>query len=114
MTMTIIPSISQKRRRASQTEAVYDHDHHPFPFQKRRTSQELIRGFFVTKQGLSIYCQSCKACVGWAKVNQKSQPSFMEMDSDGQCARYNPGSRRTHHPFPFPEEEESFPEECSE
>ena len=49
MTMTIIPSISQKRRRASQRKAVYDHDHHPFPFQKRRTSQDLIWGLFVTK-----------------------------------------------------------------
>ena len=48
----------------------------------------------------SIYCQNCKAWVGWAKVNQKAQPSFMEMDNDGQCAHYNS--------FPFPEEEESF------
>ena len=48
----------------------------------------------------SIYCQNCKAWVGWAKVNQKAQPNFMEMDNDGQCAHYNS--------FPFPEEEESF------
>ena len=54
---------------------------------------------FQTK-GLSIYCQNCKAWVGWARANQKSQPSFMEMNNDGQCAHYNP--------FPFPEEEESF------
>ena len=62
----------------------------------------------LQKKGLSIYCQNCKAWVGWAKVNQKSQPSFMEMDNDGQCAHYNSSIRRTHHPFPFPEEEESF------
>ena len=39
MTMTTVPSISQTKRRASQRKAVYDHDHHHFPFQKRRTSQ---------------------------------------------------------------------------
>ena len=65
-------------------------------------------------KGLSIYCHNCKDWVGWAKVNQKSQPSFMEMDNDGQCAHYNLSIRRTHHPIPFPKEEESFPEECSE
>ena len=75
-----------------------------FP-QKRDTFQ---------KKGLSIYCQNYKAWVGWAKVNQKSQPSFMEMDNDGQCAHYNLSIRRAHHPIPFPEEEESFPEEYSE
>ena len=68
----------------------------------------------VQEKGLSIYCQNCKAWVGWAKVNQKSQPSFMEMDNDGQCAHYNLSIRRAHHPIPFPEEEESFPEEYSE
>ena len=104
--MTIIPSISQKRRRASQRNIVYGHDHHPFPFQKRRTNQELIWGLFVKKKGLSIYCQSCKAWVGWAKVNQKAQPNFMEMDNDGRCSHYNPDQ----HPFPFPEEEASFSE----
>ena len=77
----------------------------PFFSQKRDTFQ---------KKGLSIYCQSCKAWVRWAKANQKAQPNFMEMDNDGQCAHYNPGSKRTHHPVPFPEEEESFSEECSE
>ena len=34
MTMTTIPSISQKRWRAFQRKAVCDHDHHPFPCQK--------------------------------------------------------------------------------
>ena len=65
------------------------------------------------KKGLSIYCQNYKAWVGWAKVNQKSEPSFIKMDNDGQCAHYNPGIRRTDHPFPFPEEEAIFSEECS-
>ena len=59
MTMTIIPSISQKRRRASQRKVVYDHDHHPIPLRKRRTNQELIWGFFVKQKGLVMYCQSC-------------------------------------------------------
>ena len=71
---------------------------------KRRNGQDFIRGLFVKKKGLSIYCQSCKAWVGWAKVNQKAQPNFMEMDNDGRCSHNNPD----HHPFPFPEEEESF------
>ena len=59
------------------------------------TGQELIWGLFVKKKGLSIYCQSCKAWVGWAKVNQKAQPNFMEMDNDGRCSHYSPGNRRT-------------------
>ena len=59
MTMTTIPSIPQKRRRASQRKAVYGHDHLPFPFQKKMTNQDLVWGFFVKKKGLSIYCQSC-------------------------------------------------------
>ena len=46
---TTIPSLSQKRRQASQKEDVYDHDQQPFPFQKRVTSQELIWGLFVKK-----------------------------------------------------------------
>ena len=58
------------------------------------------------KKGLSIYCQSCKAWVGWAKVNKKAQPNFMEMDNDGRCSHYNPDQ----HPFPFPKEEASFSE----
>ena len=101
MTMTTIPSISQKRWRAFQRKAVYDHDHHPFPFQKKRIGQELSWGLFAKKKGLSIYCQSCKAWVGWAKVNQKAQPNFMEMDNDGRCPPLQPGppsrgfSRRT-------------------
>ena len=36
MTMTTIPSISKKRRRAFERKAVYDHDYQPFPSQKRR------------------------------------------------------------------------------
>ena len=77
------------------------------------SSLSLKRKIAFQKKGLSIYCQKCKAWVGWAKVNQKSQPSFMEVDNDGQCAHYNPGIRRTHHPFPFPEEEAIFSAECS-
>ena len=38
-------------------------------------------GLFVKKKGQSIYCQGCKAWVGWAKVNQMAQPSFMEMNA---------------------------------
>ena len=79
----------------------------PFPFQKKRAGQELIGCILVKKEGLSIYCQSCKAWVGWAKAKQKAQPNFMEMDNDGRCSHYNPD----HHPFPFPEEEGSFTEE---
>ena len=67
--------------------------------QKRETCQ---------KKGLAIYCQSCKTWVGWAKANQKSQSNVMEMDNDGQWTYYNSSIRRTHHPFPFAEEEESF------
>ena len=36
MTMTTIPSISKRRRRAFEKKAVYDHDYQPFPSQKRR------------------------------------------------------------------------------
>ena len=68
----------------------------PSPSQKRKTFQ---------KKGLWMYCQNCKAWAGWAKASQKAQPSFMEMDNDGQCAHYNSSIRRTHHPFA--EEEES-------
>ena len=100
MNMTPTPCNSQRNRTDFGKKALYDHDHHPFPFPKRRNCQELIWGLFVKKKGSSIYCQNYKAWVGWAKVNQKSQPSFMEMDNDGQCAHYKP--------FPFPEEEESF------
>ena len=71
------------------------------------TGQELIWGLFVKKKGLSIYCQSCKAWVGWAKANQKAQSNFMDMDNDGRCSHYNPD----HKPFPFPEEEASISEE---
>ena len=77
MIMNTAPSPSQNKRRGSKKKALYDHDHHPFPFPKDDNFQ---------KKGLSIYCQNCKAWVGWAKVNQKSQPSFMEMDNDSQCA----------------------------
>ena len=38
MTMTTIPSISKKRRRAFVREAVYDHDYHPFPFPEEEES----------------------------------------------------------------------------
>ena len=58
------PLLSHMKRNAFQRKAVYDHDHYTFPFQKRRTGQELIWGLFVKKKGLSIYCQSCKAWVG--------------------------------------------------
>ena len=36
------PLLSYMKKNAFQRNAVYDHDHHPFPFQKRRTGQELI------------------------------------------------------------------------
>ena len=104
MTMTTIPSISQKRWRAFQRKAACDHDHHPFTCQKRRTGQELIGGLFVKKKSLSIYCQSCKAWVGLAKVSKMAWPNFEEMDNDGQCSHYS----LDHHPFPSPEQEESF------
>ena len=79
--MTPTPSNSQRNRTDFGKKALYDHDHHPFPFQKRRNGQELIWGLFVKKKGSSIYCQSCKAWVGWAKVNQKAQP---QLHGDGQ------------------------------
>ena len=111
--MTIIPCIPQRMRRASQRKAVYGHDHLPFPFQKKMTNQELIWGLFVKKKGLSIYCQSCKAWAGWANVNQTAQPSFMEMDNNGQCAHYNSSIRRTHHPFPSQKKRRTSKEEGS-
>ena len=58
--------------------------------------QALLWGSFVKKKGLSIYCQSCKAWVGWAKVNQKAHPSFMEMDR-GPVSPLQPGHHKEPH-----------------
>ena len=38
MTMTTIPSISKKRKRAFERKAVYDDDYHPFPFPQEEES----------------------------------------------------------------------------
>ena len=93
----IIASLSQMRMQTSQQKAAHDHG------LRRKKCMTMTTS---PSTGLSIYCQSCTAWVGWAKVNQKAQPNFMEMYNDGRCSHYNPDQ----HPFHFPEEEASFSE----
>ena len=55
----IAPFLSQKRMNVSKQEALYHHDHHPFPSQKRKETDRHDHLDLVPGEGANFSAEGC-------------------------------------------------------
>ena len=55
----ITPCLSQKRMKVSKQEALYHHDHHPFPSQKRKETDSHDHRDPVPDEGANFSAEGC-------------------------------------------------------
>ena len=111
----------QKRRRAFQRKAVYDHDHHPFHFPSR--GKALRKECCVLSVCLSVCLFVIMAMTATLSLSQKRKKASQKKalcDHDPTpflslktkiIFQKTALSDHDHHSLPFQKEEESFPKE---
>ena len=68
---TITPSLSLMRMQTSEQKAVYDHDHHPFPSQKRENTDGHLQSIPFPEEA----CQPVSLPASQPASQSASQPS---------------------------------------